>query len=204
MTDRPDAGAWIEAAVARFEGPLTLYAARLLGGDADRARDVVQDTFLKLWTADRAAVDGHLPAWLYRVCRNGALDVRRKEVRMTVLQDNPPAPASLDQRLRHDDDERASMDSCDAASDGTGGAGGIMKLMDQLPERQQEVLRLKFQGGLSYAEIATVMDLTANHVGVLIHTAIKAIRERLNRGQVAASTETQPVAGVSGVSGHAS
>jgi len=194
MTDRPDAGAWIEAAVARFEGPLTLYAARLLGGDADRARDVVQDTFLKLWTADRAAVDGHLPAWLYRVCRNGALDVRRKEVRMTVLQDNPPA--SLDQRLRHDDDgEHASPASGDTASEGS---GGIMKLMDQLPERQQEVLRLKFQGGLSYAEIATVMDLTANHVGVLIHSAIKAIRERLNRGTVAASIEPQPVAGISG------
>jgi len=193
MNDRPETGAWIEAAVARFEGPLTLYAARLLGGDADLARDVVQDTFLKLWTADRAAVDGHLPAWLYRVCRNGALDVRRKEVRMTVLQDNPPAPpAALDQRLNHDGKhDDPSMIHRETAS-------GVMGLLDDLPERQQEVLRLKFQGGLSYAEIATVMDLTANHVGVLIHTAIKAIRERISRNIDDTVGEPQKVAGVSG------
>jgi len=189
MNDRPEAGAWIEAAVARFEGPLTLYAARLLGRDADRARDVVQDTFLKLWTADRAAVDGHLPAWLYRVCRNGALDVRRKEVRMTALQDNPPA---LDQRLNHDGEH-------DAPSAGhRETASGVMGLLDELPERQQEVLRLKFQGGLSYAEIATVMDLTANHVGVLIHTAIKAIRERMSNNVGEPAGKAQRVAGVSG------
>ena len=118
---------------------------------------------------------------------------------MTVLQDNSPAPPSpSDQRFTHSDElERVLMASCDAASDGS---GGITKLMNQLPERQQEVLRLKFQGGLSYTEIATVMDLTANHVGVLIHTAIKAIRERMSCGTVAAMTETQSVAGVTGVS----
>ena len=46
-----DKHAWVRSAVARYEGPLTLYAARLLG-DADRARDVVQDTFLKLCRQD--------------------------------------------------------------------------------------------------------------------------------------------------------
>ena len=55
MKDEPDADAtaWIRSAVARYEGPLTLYAARRLG-DADRARDVVQDTFLKLCRQERA------------------------------------------------------------------------------------------------------------------------------------------------------
>ena len=49
MAVRPDPeyGAWIREAVARFEGPLALYATRLLG-DAESARDVVQDTFLRL------------------------------------------------------------------------------------------------------------------------------------------------------------
>src|SRR5436189_2042695 len=79
-----DGQQWIRQAVDRFEGPLTLYAARLLGGDVERARDVVQDTFLRLWESDRASVDGHLAQWLYRVCRNRALDVRRKERRMTT------------------------------------------------------------------------------------------------------------------------
>ena len=178
MKDRSEAAARIEAAVTRFEGPLTQYAARLLCGDADRARDVVQDTFLKLWTVDPTAVDGHLPAWLYRVCRNAALDVRRKEVRMTMLQDNPSD--AIDRRLRRDADPDAlPIGRHDATT-------GVMALVEQLPDRQQEVLRLKFQGGLSYAEIAEVMNLTANHVGVLIHNAIKAIRERVGSCKPAA------------------
>ena len=40
-------------------------------------------------------------------------------------------------------------------------------------------MRLKFQGGLSYREIAEVMDTTVNNVGVLLHTAIKSIRTHL-------------------------
>ena len=42
----------VESAQAEFEGPLTGYAAGLLSGDWDRARDVVQDTFIKLYKQD--------------------------------------------------------------------------------------------------------------------------------------------------------
>ena len=54
--------------------------------------------------------------------------------------------------------------------------------MHGLPDRQQEILRLKFQGGLSYRQIADVMDLTVSNVGFLIHTSIKALREQLATG----------------------
>jgi RNA polymerase sigma-70 factor (ECF subfamily) len=151
---------WIQSALEQYEGPLTIYAARLLG-DVDRARDVVQDTFLKLWQADRAAVDGYLAKWLYTVCRNRALDVRRKEHRMTTLSegrlDSAAAPGK-----RQDES-----------------APGVIALVADLPHRQQEAVRLKFQGGLSYREIAEVMDTTANNVGVLLHTAINTIRQKL-------------------------
>src|SRR5690242_6119246 len=79
--------AWVRSAVSQFERPLTLYAARLLG-DAERARDVVQDTVLKLCVQDRAEVDPHLAEWLFTVCRHRALDVLRKEKRMTRLSDD--------------------------------------------------------------------------------------------------------------------
>ena len=72
MTDRQ----WIRDALDRFEGPLLLYAGRLTG-DAERARDVVQDTFLKLCRQRRADVAARLAEWLYTVCRNAAIDVRR-------------------------------------------------------------------------------------------------------------------------------
>jgi RNA polymerase sigma-70 factor (ECF subfamily) len=173
-----DEGAWIRRAVDEFEVPLTQYASRLLSGDVDRARDVVQDTFLKLWTADRASVDGHLGQWLYRVCRNRALDVRRKESRMTALQDQQldhvgtSAPAPRRSGSLHDD-------ALTAGTPGELPGPAVMELLESLNETQQEALRLKFQGGLSYKEIAAVLDITSNHVGVLIHHAIKTLRERM-------------------------
>ncbi|HVW37914.1 MAG TPA: sigma factor, partial [Pirellulales bacterium] len=59
---------WLRSVVARYEGPLVRYAARITG-DAERARDVVQDTFLRLCEQDRAELDGRLAQWLYTVCR---------------------------------------------------------------------------------------------------------------------------------------
>lgn len=184
-----DAAEWIRHVVDRFESPLTQYATRLMRGDVDRARDVVQDTFVKLWSADRAEVDSHLGQWLYRVCRNRALDIRRKESRMTALQDDkldvisqPNAAA----REAHGDDSPIAP-----AHEPHGPA--VIALLSTLNETQQEALRLKFQGGLSYKEIAAVMDITSNHVGVLIHNAIKALRERMNTGSSASSPAVQQV-----------
>jgi RNA polymerase sigma-70 factor (ECF subfamily) len=161
---------WVLAALEAYERPLTLYAARLLG-DVERARDVVQDTFLKLWQADRASVDGYLAQWLYTVCRNRALDVRRKEQRMTTLSDNAPPPSADAARPRTDES-----------------FAGVLALVADLPERQQEAVRLKFQGGLSYREIAEVMGTTANNVGVMLHTAIATIRRKMTETPTAATT----------------
>lgn len=133
------------------------YANRLLG-DEDLARDVVQDAFLRLWQADQASLDGRLAPWLFTVCRNRATDVRRKESRMTTLSD---------QQLE-------SSQRCDPTPD-----GNVLALLAGLPERQQEVLRLKFQCGLTYRQISEVTQLTVSHVGVLLHNGIKTIREKL-------------------------
>src|SRR3712207_7642349 len=70
----------VRSAVQRFEQPLMSYARHVLGGDLERARDVVQETFLRLIGQDPAKVAPHLTEWLYTVCRNLAIDVRRKEI----------------------------------------------------------------------------------------------------------------------------
>jgi len=59
--------------------------------------------------------------------------------------------------------------------------GFLMKILATLPARQQEVLQLKFQNDLSYQEIAEITKTTANSVGVLIHTALKTLRQRFGR-----------------------
>jgi RNA polymerase sigma-70 factor (ECF subfamily) len=55
----------------------------------------------------------------------------------------------------------------------------LLQLLGDLPANQQEVVRLKFQNGLSYRDIAEVTGLTSGNVGYLLHMALKRLRERL-------------------------
>lgn len=171
----PSQAEWVNDAVTRFEAPLLRFTARLLG-DADAARDVVQDAFLRLCSQPRAQVDGHLAEWLYTVCRHRALDVLRKESRMSetpLIHDAPP------------DGARSREPEPHAALERREDAGHLRVALGSLPPRTQEVLRLRFQEGLSYKEIAGVMQLTVSHVGVLIHNGLKTLRVRLDAPRAA-------------------
>ncbi len=55
-------------------------------------------------------------------------------------------------------------------------AGALLRLLEKLPARQQEVLQLKFQNGLSYQQIADVTELSVSNVGFLIHRGLTALR----------------------------
>lgn len=48
--------------------------------------------------------------------------------------------------------------------------------VSQLPNRQQEILRLRLQDDLSYKQIAEVMGLSVSNVGFLLHQAVSALR----------------------------
>lgn len=52
----------------------------------------------------------------------------------------------------------------------------LLRLIGTLPAPQQEVLRLKFQSGFSYQQIARITNRSTSHVGVLIHEAVTALR----------------------------
>ena len=157
-------GEWMREVVARWESDLVRYARHLVG-DSERARDVVQETFLKLCQQDREQLDGHLTEWLFTVCRNGALDVRRKEQRMTTMTlDAVMESVGTDPPPDHAAEQRDSTEK-------------ILSLLAELSPNQQEVLRLKFQHSLSYREISTITGLTETNVGFLIHVGIKRLRE---------------------------
>ncbi len=55
----------------------------------------------------------------------------------------------------------------------------VLTVLSTLPANQQEVIRLKFQGDLSYLEISRVTNLTVSNVGFLSHAGLKTIRERV-------------------------
>lgn len=149
----------------RFERPLLQYATRILG-DSERARDVVQETFVKLQRENRTELD-HAPAkWLFTVCRNRALNICRKEKRMTYLDDE-----ILEKRESAEPLPNERMEQNEAR-------GFLLRIVATLPARQQELLQLKFQNDLSYQEISEITKLSVSNVGVLIHTALKTLRQK--------------------------
>ena len=88
---------FVSAALIEFESPLIGYATTFLH-DAERARDVVQETFIRLYQQDIEKVKGCLKAWLFTVCRNRALDVIRKERRIMGLEDEQIARLPSERR----------------------------------------------------------------------------------------------------------
>lgn len=167
---------WIESAIETYESPLLRYAQHFVG-DMETARDVVQDTFLQLCRKPDPELKPRLAQWLYTVCRNRSIDVIRKEKRMK---------RTADQGTTHDDPVGSSITDPADQRPGPGAeaelaedATGLLRQIKKLPERQQEVLRLKFHGGLSYKEIASVMGLTSTNVGFILHSAISKLRQRM-------------------------
>jgi len=158
---------WVRAAVARFERPLISYAAHL-ANSLDVGRDVAQETFVRLCSADRAQVEGRLAQWLFTVCRNLAIDYRRKERRMSLF--NPETETETFASDGPSPDDAAERDDSVSL---------VLRRLGELPPVQQEVVRLKFQHGLSYRQIGEVLNLTPTNVGFLLHTAIKSLRTKL-------------------------
>ncbi len=151
--------------VRRFELPLVQYATRIIG-DRERARDVVQDTFLQLQRSPREQQDAAPAKWLFTVCRNRALNVCRKERRLQYLEGDSFSQQAAAEPLPNEQLEQKEARSF------------LMRMVETLPPRQQELLQLKFQNDLSYAEIGAITNLSVSNMGVLIHNALKNLRQR--------------------------
>jgi len=170
MPDSLDDASRLQAVLARYEQPLIGYAARITG-DVELARDVVQDTLLA-FISDGAPRDlNSAPAWLFRVCRNRAISVRRKEKRV-----QPLTCEIADARIAGGASPADGIERDDETAQ-------VLALVAELPERQQEAVRLRFHAGLSYREIAEVLETTTSNVGVMLHAALSRLRARLSANE---------------------
>ena len=157
---------FVEQAMADYESHLIGYAASILN-DHDLARDVVQDTFIRLCQQDVAKVENNLKSWLFTVCRNRAFDVLRKNKRTQPIEEiqwRKVAGPGLQPDEEAEREERLAR---------------VMKLLDRLSDKQREVILLKFQQGLSYEEIQKITGFSSGNIGFLIHAGLKRVRELL-------------------------
>lgn len=163
--------AWVLCALGDYEGRLTRYAARLVG--AESAGDVVQHAFLQLCGQSPAQLDGHLGAWLFTVCRNRAMDLLKENRRMQSLSDTADvsestgAPVALDSSPQAD--PAAQLESQETYAQ-------LRTVVDTLPDNQREAVDL-WSEGFDYGQIAEVLSCSEGNVRVLVHRALKRIRE---------------------------
>ena len=154
---------FVKKALRDYESPLLGYATTFLH-DIERARDVVQDTFIRLYQQDIEKVKDGLKAWLFTVCRNRSLDIIRKEKRMVGLEEEQVSRLPSTKRTPS---ERADLlERVDQ----------VRAALGRLSENQREVILLKFEQGLSYDEISEVTGLSSGNVGFLLHTGLKRLR----------------------------
>ena len=159
---------WVRSLMEQFESALVLYAMTFMK-DWEKAKDVVQDTFLKLCRENPVKIESYVKPWLFKVCRNRALEVLRKEKRIIPFEEGQleSVPSAVENPAKLS--ERKEMNE------------RVLQCLDRLPQNQREVIRLKFQTGLSYKEISDVTELTVTNVGFLIHTGLKNLREKMQR-----------------------
>ena len=147
-------------------------ALNFFSGDADKAADVTQQVFLKLFTKMSFRGDAEFTTWLYRMTVNTCIDETRKTRRLFGLADwfadkEPEARISLDEKIR----------SREIASE-------VQTVLGSLKPKYRLPLLLKYVEGLSYQEIAVVLECS-----------IGTVSSRLNRGHKLLSAKLQHLRG---------
>ena len=162
----------IDSALERYQRALISFA-KAITGDPESARDAVQETFLRLSRQDVRALEPRLAAWLFFVCRNCALDHVRKIARFTG--------DAIDEE--HPSEDLSPAAEVAAAEETV----RLRWLIDQLPQQQRELVRLKFDAGLSYKQMGEAMQMSVSNVGVQLHVAMQTLRrlwKRENTGAI--------------------
>lgn len=136
-------------------------------GSANISSDVVQDTFLKLWS-NRSNISLELPLeqQVFVIAKNVLYDSFRKRVREEKLLESYNENIAVeDQRSEEFRDKRISK---------------IYSIIDKLPPRQKEIFELSRFQGLTYEEIGEKLNLSKHTVSSHISAALKTIKNQLS------------------------
>jgi len=163
-------------AVNEYSEQLATFAARMLSDEADWAEDVTQDAFLALYRHLHQVPEAAWRPWLFRVTRNLCLDrIRRKKHKPRNFRDladeenHDPVPpdsyqASPDVRVQ----EKEIQEDLSAA-------------IEELPERFREVFLLCEGEGMSYEQVATILDIPLKTVSTRLYRARQRLLKAMDR-----------------------
>ncbi len=136
--------------------------------DTQECEDIVQDVFVSIWNKRRALnPELSIKAYLYKSVLNRALQsVRHKNVVRSSMEITNPSEEY--DRTPYDDLSEKEIDSA------------IHCAIGELPEKCREIFSLNRFDGLTYAEIAEILDISLNTVKTQMGRALKFLRKRLS------------------------
>jgi RNA polymerase sigma-70 factor, ECF subfamily len=155
----------VAALYDRF-GPALYRTARTLLNRDDLAEDAVQETFVGLVRARVGATDlENAKAYLFAALRHAAAKLRTRAGR-----ERPVPPADL-------------LDLPATSPAAVGRAAELERALRSLPAEQREVIALKIDGGLTFAEIAACLGVSPNTAASRYRYALEKLRAALGEGR---------------------
>ena len=132
--------------------------------DSDKAHDIVQDVFLKIWeNAERLELTSSIQHYLFASVRNGCLNYL-KSLQIEDRNNRKYAEAYIEsQNVDMVDDEEL--------------LARVRQVLDELPEKCREVCLLRFVEGYKYAEIAVRLDMNENTVKAQLHRGMERLKQ---------------------------
>ncbi len=163
-----------EAIFLRFQGPITNFIYHLLG-NREQAYDLAQDVFVKAYKAllnGTVVQPGALSAWLYRIAANTTTDTLRR-IGAGVLSDS--GGAASDSFNYSEEDSNGRISNSSSMYERGGYDGGrfesrvadreiVERVLKQMPPKYAVCLWLYENDGLSCADIAGVLNISASAV----------------------------------------
>jgi len=169
--------------VLRWERPIYALAYRVIGRE-EEARDVAQETFLRAFRAlGGFKGQAKFSSWLYRITLNLCRDWIRRERRTPIAQ----APEGVD--LVELAGEATPSESIEDLVGRKQLSEAVAKAMALLPDEQRTAIILKEYHGLTFQEIADLLDCPLSTVKTRLYQGLTVLRRHLQQGTVEPSRE---------------
>lgn len=146
-------------AVKEFGDPVYRFILKSIR-DRDRANDIVQDTYEKLWMLVTEVDFSTVRSWLYATAYNRMIDVIRKDSRLVMVE-------YYDDSSLMEREESGDLNEV------------LHKALERLPAQQRAVILLRDYEGYSYQEISSITGLSESQVKVYIYRGRVSLRNYL-------------------------
>ena len=135
-------------------------------GDQDLSKDIAQNVFMKVWTKKIEIASGNIKSLLFKMATDEFIShIRKKRVEKEYTE-------SIDLRLIQEPDNNDDLLEKKVL---------FQKALNQLPEKQKTALLMNKMQGLTYKEIAEVLNLSQKAIEKRIGLALKALKQNLNQ-----------------------